>query len=72
MRKRGICTCHIHVYIIHNVHVLFINRFAYSRGQDDLPLWLRPQLQKYDKFGPAQRELTSFFKTAQNKVINTM
>uniref|UniRef100_A0A1X7SI10 Uncharacterized protein n=1 Tax=Amphimedon queenslandica TaxID=400682 RepID=A0A1X7SI10_AMPQE len=41
--------------------------FAYSRGQDDLPLWLRPQLLKYNKFGPAQRDLTSFFKTAQNK-----
>uniref|UniRef100_A0A1X7SPS6 Regulator of telomere elongation helicase 1 homolog n=1 Tax=Amphimedon queenslandica TaxID=400682 RepID=A0A1X7SPS6_AMPQE len=47
--------------------ILCDERFTYSRGQDDLPLWLRPQLQKYDKFGPAQRDLTSFFKTAQNK-----
>ena len=43
-------------------------RFAYRSNINQLPKWLRPYVQTYDKFGLVQRDLTQFFRNAEKQV----
>ena len=44
------------------------HRFAYNNTISQLPKWVRPFVQTYDKFGLIQRDLTQFFRNAEKQV----
>ncbi len=58
--------------LTNSLFVLFIRcvpcRFAYSSSISQLPQWLRPHVQTYDRFGLVQRDVRAFFKEAQKDV----
>ena len=43
-------------------------RFAGESAIRQLPVWVRPQVKKYDVFGRALRDMIVFFKTAEQTV----
>ena len=44
-------------------------RFSLKSNQEQLPVWVKPHVANYDKFGVVQRELVRFFKNAESKVV---
>ena len=47
---------------------LILYSFAYNSSIKQLPQWVRPYVQVYDKFGLVQRDLRVFFKEADKDV----
>jgi regulator of telomere elongation helicase 1 len=47
--------------------ILCDERFAYRNTISQLPKWVRPFVQTYDKFGLIQRDLTQFFRNAEKQ-----
>ncbi|XP_064395441.1 regulator of telomere elongation helicase 1-like isoform X2 [Halichondria panicea] len=45
--------------------ILCDERFAYNSSINQLPQWIRPYVQTYDKFGLVQRDIRAFFKEAE-------
>ena len=45
-----------------------LHRFAAENSRNQLPVWVRPSVKVYDKFGLALKDLMVFFKTAEKTV----
>lgn len=52
------------------IEIFFKNpcRFAGESALRQLPVWVRPHVNKYDVFGRAIRDMIVFFKTAEQTV----
>ena len=49
-------------------HIFFFLRFSYPDSVKQLPVWVRPYVNKYDTFGQILKELMVFFKHAEKTV----
>ena len=49
-------------------NVYYSHRFAAENSRNQLPVWVRPSVKVYDKFGLALKDLMIFFKTAEKTV----
>ena len=59
------CMC-VHVIIFIDSLAL---RFCLTETINSLPLWVKPYVTKYDTFGRALKEMLTFFRVAQIKVL---
>ena len=58
----------VSLFISCSVYYISFFRFAYNNTISQLPKWVRPFVQTYDKFGLIQRDLTQFFRNAEKQV----
>ncbi len=64
--KASKATCWDH--FVNQRYCSLIFRFCYQNSLSQLPLWVRPHVKTYDKFGLVQRDLNNFFRSAAKEV----